>query len=85
VIPTRTKWSGPSTVLKIPLGETWNVHAEYFGIMSSHAENSFSHHFASFGGHMLATPNLEVGVRVGFGLNEESAPFFNNIGVGWRF
>jgi len=78
------QWA-PSTVLKIPLGEKWNVHAEYFGIMSSHAETNFSHHFASFGGHVLVTPNLELGLRFGFGLNDESARFFNNFGVGWRF
>lgn len=78
------QWS-PSTVLKIPLGEKWNVHAEYFGIVSSHAERDFSLHFASFGGHVLLTPNLEVGIRFGFGLNEQSARFFNNIGFGWRF
>jgi hypothetical protein len=78
------QWA-PSTVLKVPLGEKWNVHAEYFGIISSHAEENFSHHFASFGGHVLVTPDVEVGLRFGFGLNEESARFFNNFGVAWRF
>jgi len=33
----------------------------------------------------LLTPNLEVGVRIGFGMNEQSARFFSNVGVGWRF
>jgi hypothetical protein len=33
----------------------------------------------------LVTPNLEVGVRVGWGLNEQSARFFSNVGFGVRF
>ncbi|MBX7166294.1 MAG: transporter [Pirellulales bacterium] len=78
------QWA-PSTVLRIPFGERWNAHAEYFGIMSSHAASDFSHHFASFGGHFLVTPNIELGMRFGFGLNEQSARYFNNVGIGWRF
>jgi hypothetical protein len=31
------------------------------------------------------TPDLEVGVRVGWGLNDQSARFFVNAGVGLRF
>ncbi len=37
------------------------------------------------GVHYLITPNLEVGVRVGWGLNDQSARFFANAGVGVRF
>ena len=29
-----SQWA-PSTVLKIPVGERWNIHSEYFGIMST--------------------------------------------------
>lgn len=78
------QWA-PSTVLKIPVGERWNVHAEYFGILSSGKAEPIQQHFSSFGGHVLVTPNLELGVRVGFGLNQEAPQFFNNIGIGWRF
>jgi hypothetical protein len=35
--------------------------------------------------HYLVTPDLEVGVRVGWGLNDQSARFFSNAGFGWRF
>jgi hypothetical protein len=35
--------------------------------------------------HYLITPNLEVGLRLGWGLNEQSAAFFTNVGFGWRF
>ena len=37
------------------------------------------------GDHYLITENLEIGVRVGWGLNEQSARFFSNAGLGWRF
>jgi hypothetical protein len=78
------QWA-PSTVLKIPIGEKWNVHAEYFGIMSSHAEEPLHQQYTSLGGHVMLTPNLELGLRFGFGLNDDSARFFNNFGIGWRF
>jgi len=77
-------WSG-STVLKRDLGERWNVHIEYFNVCSSHKEAELSRHFISLGPHVLLNPNLEIGVRVGFGLNEQSSKFFSNVGVGWRF
>lgn len=78
------QWA-PSTVLKIPVGERWSVHAEYFGIMSSGKETPIQQHFSSFGGHVLVKKNLELGIRFGFGINQEAPRFFNNIGVGWRF
>lgn len=78
------QWA-PSTVLKIPLGERLNVHAEYFGIMTTHAAQNTGNHFSSIGGHVLITPDLEFGVRVGFGLTDDSPRFFNNVGFGWRF
>jgi hypothetical protein len=76
---------GPSTVLRVPLGERFQVHAEYFGQFSQDRENNFSRRFFSPGMHFLVTPNLELGVRVGWGLNEQSARFFSNVGFGWRF
>lgn len=75
----------PSVVLKLPLGERWNVHAEYFGIFSAQKESDTTRHYFSPGVHYLITPDLEVGVRVGWGLNEEAARFFSNVGFGWRF
>jgi hypothetical protein len=75
----------PSAVLRVPLGERFQVHAEYFGQMSQGRTSDFSHHFFSPGMHYLVTPDLEVGVRVGWGLNEQTARFFSNVGFGWRF
>jgi hypothetical protein len=75
----------PSAVLKVPVGEKVSVHAEYFGLFSRDKAPDFVLHYFSPGVHYLITPNLEVGVRVGWGLNDQSARFFSNAGVGWRF
>jgi hypothetical protein len=76
---------GPSVVLRVPLGEQFNVHAEYFGNFSTGKAEAFTRHYFSPGIHYLITPNLEVGVRVGWGLNDQSPRFFANAGFGWRF
>lgn len=79
-----SQWA-PSSVVKVPIGERWNVHAEYFGIFSTGKEIPINFQCASFGGHVLATENLEIGLRFGWGLNETSPAFFTNMGVGWRY
>src|SRR5262249_57778444 len=73
------------SVGKVPVGERWNVHAEYFGLFSRNKEQEFSKHFISPGAHYLITDDFEVGVRVGWGLNDQSARFFTNAGFGLRF
>jgi hypothetical protein len=75
----------PSAVLKAPIGEKWNVHAEYFGLLSHGKAQDFVKHYFSPGVHYLVTRDLEVGVRVGWGLNDQAARFFSNAGVGWQF
>jgi hypothetical protein len=75
----------PSTVLRVPLGERLGVHVEYFGLFSDGKAIDFVRHYFSPGFRYLITPNLEVGARVGWGLNEQSARFFSNVGFGWRF
>jgi hypothetical protein len=75
----------PSTVLKVPVAERWTAHAEYFGIVSQGRADESTEHYFSPGVHYLVTPDVEVGVRVGWGLNDQSADFFNNVGFGWRF
>ncbi len=77
-------WS-PSTVLKIPIGESWKAHVEYFGIFTDGREQEGTQHFFSPGIHYLVTRDLEIGVRVGWGLNERSPNFFSNVGAGFRF
>jgi hypothetical protein len=75
----------PSTVLRVPIGERFQVHSEFFGLFSQDRASNFSRVFFSPGMHYLITPNLEVGLRVGWGLTEQSAVFFSNVGFGWRF
>jgi hypothetical protein len=75
----------PSTVLKIPVAERWTAHAEYFGILSQGHERERTQHYISPGIHYLVTPNFEVGVRFGWGMNDQSANFFSNAGIGWRY
>ena len=77
-------WS-PSTVVKVPLGEKWKAHAEYFGVFSEGRARESTQHFFSPGIHYLVTRNLEIGVRVGWGLNDQSPQFFSNLGGGVRF
>lgn len=78
------EWA-PSVVLKVPVGERWNVHAEYFGIYSTEKAVPLNHQYFSPGIHYLITPDLEFGVRTGWGLNDETARFFTNVGFGLRF
>lgn len=78
------QWA-PSVVLRIPVTERWNIHAEYFGIFSDGAEQDYSRAFFSPGTHYLVTDNLELGVRVGWGITDDAPNFFANVGLGWRF
>ena len=78
------QWA-PSTVVKVPVGERWNVHVEYFGILSTGKEEPVDAQFASFGGHVLVTEDFEVGLRVGWGLTDSSPNFFTNLGIGVRY
>lgn len=75
----------PSSVLKIPMSERWKGHVEYFGIFSQGRATESVQHFVSPGLHYLINPDLEIGFRVGWGLNEQSPNFFANIGGGVRF
>jgi len=75
----------PSIVWKIPVHERVNLHAEYFGIFTSGRADNTNGQYISPGLHVLLTPDFEVGVRSGWGLNDDSARFFVNTGVGLRF
>ncbi|MFT3882806.1 MAG: transporter [Gemmatales bacterium] len=78
------EWA-PSVVLKVPLGEQINIHAEYFGIFSTNKVEAINHQYVSPGVHYLVTENFEVGARLGWGLNDQTPRFFFNVGVGIRF
>lgn len=78
------EWA-PSAVLKIPVGERWNVHAEYFGLFTQNRDEPLSPQYFSPGVHYYVTNDCEIGVRVGWGLNDDAANFFSNVGIGIRF
>lgn len=75
----------PSSVLQVPLSEATKIHVEYFGIFSDGAEVESVKHFFSSGAHHLLRENLEIGLRVGWGLNDQSPNFFTNFGFGWFY
>jgi hypothetical protein len=78
------QWA-PSAVLKVPIAEKWAAHIEYFGLFTTGKAQNTTQHFVSPGLHYLVTSNLEVGFRLGWGLNDQTPRFFSNVGVGWRF
>jgi hypothetical protein len=78
------RWA-PSTVVKVQIADQWNAHLEYFGLYTDGREDESSQSYASPGLHYLVTPDVEVGVRVGWGLGDDAANFFSNLGVGLQF
>jgi len=79
-----SRWS-PSAVLRIPVSERFEVHAEWFGSFTDGLADNTQRPFFSPGFHILLTNNLEVGLHVGWGLTAEAAPFFSDAGFGWRW
>ncbi len=78
------QWA-PSVVLKIPVHERWKIHGEYFGIMTDGRANEQNAQYFSPGVHYLLTPDCEIGIRVGWGLNHDASHFFSNVGLGLRY
>ena len=79
-----SRWS-PSAILRVPLSDRLEVHAEWFGSFTAGVEDSISQPFFSPGFHVMLTKNLEMGLRVGWGLTPDAAPFFSDAGMGWRW
>ena len=79
-----SRWT-PSTVLRIPLSERLEVHAEWFGSFTAGAGDATSQPYASPGFHVMLSRNLEMGLRVGWALAGDTAPFFSDAGLGWRW
>ncbi|NCX99200.1 MAG: transporter [Planctomycetia bacterium] len=78
------RWS-PSVVLRVPLTERWEVHAEYFDTFTKRNVVDVHRAFFSPGTHYLLTKHLEIGLRVGWGVTPAAAPFFSDAGFGWRW
>ena len=79
-----TRWS-PSVVLRVPVTERWEVHAEWFGSFTQGLIDDTHRPFFSPGTHYSITPRVELGLRVGWGLNDESAPFFSDAGIAIQY
>jgi hypothetical protein len=79
-----SRWT-PSAVLRIPVTDRWEVHAEWFGSYTAGLTDNTSRPFFSPGTHYRVTKNMEIGLRVGWGLTHEAAPFFSDAGLGWRW
>jgi hypothetical protein len=79
-----SRWT-PSVVLRVPLGERLEVHAEWFGSSTAGAGVATSEPYVSPGFHVMLTRNLEMGLRLGWGLADDTAPFFSDAGLGWRW
>lgn len=79
-----SRWA-PTVILRMPLTERWEVHAEWFETVTDGLPVDTVRPFFSPGTHWLLTENLEVGIRVGWGLNDTAATFFSDAGFGWRY
>jgi hypothetical protein len=78
------RWT-PSVVLRVPLTDRWEVHAEYFDTFTKRNVIDVNRAFFSPGTHYMLTKNFEIGLRVGWGVTEAAAPFFSDAGCGWRW
>ena len=78
------KWL-PSAVLRIPITERWELHAEWFGSWSDGLMDEKVRPFVGPGTHFMIAPNLEIGCRMGWGLTQDAASYFVDSGLGWRF
>ncbi len=75
----------PSTVLRMPVTDRWEVHAEWFGSWTQGLANDKVQPFAGPGTHFMLTPSFEIGCRMGWGLTRDAAGYFVDAGAGWRF
>ena len=78
-----SRW-GPSVVARIPITNSWEVHAEYFGTFTQGLVEDESFLFSP-GTHFVISENVEIGLRVGWGLSEEAANFFSDTGLAIRY
>ena len=75
----------PSVVLRVPVTNRWEVHAEYFDTFTPRRFIDVNRAFFSPGTHYMLTKNFEIGLRIGWGVTDSAAPFFSDAGCGWRW
>jgi hypothetical protein len=81
---TFDKWM-PSLVLRWPVTERIELHAEWFGTWTRGLEDEKVRPFVGPGGHVVLAPGLELGYRCGWGLTQDAANFFSDIGLALRY
>ena len=79
-----SRWS-PSVIIRQPITERWETHIEFFETVTEGLRKDNVRPFFSPGTHYLLMENLEVGIRIGWGLNHTAADFFSDTGVAWRY
>jgi len=79
-----SRWA-PTVILRVPVTERFELHAEWFETFTEGLPIDTVRPFFSPGTHYLLTENIEVGIRVGWGLNSTAAGFFSDTGVAWRY
>ena len=78
------RWA-PSVVARIPLTNRLEVHTEYFGTFTQGLSNDVNRSFFSPGTHLVIHKNLEIGLRVGWGITPAAANFFSDAGLAVRY
>lgn len=79
-----SRWS-PSVVLRVPMTERWEAHAEWFGSYTQGLAVDRYQPFFSPGTHYSISRNVEIGLRVGWGLTAQAAPFFSDAGIAIQY
>ena len=79
-----SRWT-PSVVLRIPLTGRWEAHAEWFGSSTQGLVDDTAQPFFSPGTHYEIARNVEIGLRIGWGLTPDAAPFFSDAGIAIQY
>lgn len=79
-----SRWT-PSVVLRLPMTERFELHAEWFGSYTAGVAEPTSQPFFSPGFHYQIGRNVEIGWRGGWALNATTAPFFSDAGLAYRW
>lgn len=79
-----SRW-GPSAVLRMPVTNRFETHAEWFGTFSDGLARNTSRPFFSPGFHYVLTQRFEIGLRVGWGLTRDAANFFSDAGCALKY
>jgi hypothetical protein len=79
-----SRWT-PSVVLRLPVTDRMELHAEWFGSYTAGLPEPTSQPFFSPGFHYQVGRNVEIGWRGGWALNATTAPFFSDAGLAYRW